>query len=337
LELAELLRFPCSNGKRPLIAGGFYGARRDWLDDSAFPLVGVRTGSANGFDCVDIDPEGQDWYRLNFDALPTTRAHSTPRGLHLFFRHVEGLRSSTGRIAKGVDVRAENAYVIFWPREGLPFEDWPICEWPTWLLRLAISTNAALGQGQASMNVVMDGPLGQLDVTHYRNYGDWLRLMMACRVAGSDRGDWIEWCVSDPMYADDAAEIERLWDTLKVDRITGWALRVEIRLAQLRNGICPKHTMPGALSEVHIGGDPDYQVQRRVSSILQIARRDEPGAFWASCVMREIISQGRINPRVAVELLCSAGVDRRVIAAGFLCVEDKLEDGERNGQLPLPD
>jgi hypothetical protein len=48
--------------------------------------------------------------------------------------------------------------------------------------------------------------------------------------------------------------------------------------------------------------------------------------------MREIIAEQRINPSVALQLLESAwpksqNVDaRRVIASGFLTVEDKLED-----------
>jgi hypothetical protein len=37
----------------------------------------------------------------------------------------------------GIDVRADGGYAIWWPREGLPIEDWPMCEWPEWLLELA--------------------------------------------------------------------------------------------------------------------------------------------------------------------------------------------------------
>ena len=42
------------------------------------------------------------------------------RRLHLIFRHTAGLRSSAGRIAAGVDVRATGAYIIWWPAAGLP-------------------------------------------------------------------------------------------------------------------------------------------------------------------------------------------------------------------------
>src|SRR5262249_22584581 len=129
----ELLRFPCSVEKHPLVPKGIYGAKRDWRDDRGWPLVGVPTGSVNDFDCVDIEPEGRGWYELNFDALPTTRAHSTPRGLHLLFRHVDGVRCSTGKIAKGIDIRGDGGFIIWHPREGLPFEDHPVCDWPDWL------------------------------------------------------------------------------------------------------------------------------------------------------------------------------------------------------------
>src|SRR5262245_45081593 len=115
--LETLMKFPCSYQKRPLIAGGFYGARAD-ANDRNWPLVGIPTGKVSGLDCLDIDPEGMDWYDLNFDALPLTRAHETRRGLHLLFRHADGLTCSTDRIAKGVDVRADGGYFIYWPREG---------------------------------------------------------------------------------------------------------------------------------------------------------------------------------------------------------------------------
>src|SRR6516164_2566451 len=119
-----LLCFPCNADKRPLTPHGFKDARRN-ADTSGWPLVGIPTGAVNGLDVVDIDPDGLRWYRLEFDALPQTRAHFTRRGLHLWFKHVEGMGCSTGRIAPGVDVKGDGGYVIDWSREGLPFEDWP--------------------------------------------------------------------------------------------------------------------------------------------------------------------------------------------------------------------
>src|SRR5262249_34811209 len=158
-----------------------------------------------------------------FDALPQTRAHETRRGLHLLFRHAPGLRCSTGRIAEGIDVRADGGFIIWWPREGLPFEDHPLCEWPDWLLKEAMRSGRPrdLGRSSVGMGYVNSShPLRLLDVTAYRNYDEWLRLMMACHAAGIKRETWVEWCTSDPLYANEADEVERLWDNLKVDQIT---------------------------------------------------------------------------------------------------------------------
>jgi hypothetical protein len=86
--------------------------------------------------------------------------------------------------------------------------------------------------------------LDALNVTEYRDHDRWLRLMMACHAAGIDGEVFIRWSTGDPIYAEDGEEIRRRWDSLQTDGgITEWALRVEIRLAQLNKGICPKHAM----------------------------------------------------------------------------------------------
>ena len=143
--LAELPAFPCSAGdKKPLTVHGFHDARRG-LDQSRWPLVGVPTGIE--FDILDIDPRngGADWYDQHFTALPLTRCHATRSGgVHLLFKPAPGLRCSSGRIAAGVDVRAGGGYAIWWPREGLPVEGAPLCEWPDWLLELALRRQSGL-------------------------------------------------------------------------------------------------------------------------------------------------------------------------------------------------
>jgi hypothetical protein len=135
MELEDLLRFPCNAQKRPAVRGNWQTAagKTDW---TGWHLVGVPTGAANGFDVLDIDLKngGDRWYDLNFDALPATQAHETQSaGLHLLFRHAEGVRNR-GNVFPGVDVRGDGGYVIFWPAAGLPFEQHPICDWPGWLL-----------------------------------------------------------------------------------------------------------------------------------------------------------------------------------------------------------
>jgi hypothetical protein len=152
--------------------------------------------------------------------------------------------------------------------------------------------------------------LSKLNPIDYRGRDDWLRLMMACHAAGIDREEFIGWSVSDPLYGNDWGEIERQWDALRPDGgVTGWAFRVEIRLADLIKGKCPRRSISphgSETSQVPLTTDgyviqQTGNLQRRVSSLLrEVSKGDEPKLFWASCVMREIIAEGRINPSIAV-------------------------------------
>jgi hypothetical protein len=96
------------------------------------PLIGVPTGESSDLAVIDIDPRhgGHEW--LAEQNLPETRVHATRSGgLHFLFRHLQGLKCSVGRIAPGVDVRAEGGYFIWWPASGhdvlcdSPPADWP--------------------------------------------------------------------------------------------------------------------------------------------------------------------------------------------------------------------
>jgi Bifunctional DNA primase/polymerase, N-terminal len=135
--------FPCHADKTPATPGGYKKATTDrkavaelWRRYPA-PLIGVPTGENSGLDVLDIDPRhgGDRWFSQHKARLPITRVHQTRSGgFHLFFRHESGVRCSTGRIAAGVDVRAEGGYVIWWPGVGLPVtSDMPVAPWPNWL------------------------------------------------------------------------------------------------------------------------------------------------------------------------------------------------------------
>jgi hypothetical protein len=98
----------------------------------------------NGFDVIDVDvkngAKGADWFWQQVWRLPKTRMHVTESGgYHVLLRHHEGLRGSVGRIAPGVDVRADAGYVVWWPAVGLPVANAGLlAEWPDWLLGLAV-------------------------------------------------------------------------------------------------------------------------------------------------------------------------------------------------------
>jgi len=139
--------FPCAHDKAPTCPHGFKDASRDpatlqqlWTNYPG-PLIGVPTGAVSGIDALDIDakhPPARDWWTANRAQLPPTRAHRTRSGgLHCLFQHTAGLSCSVGRVARGVDVRADGGYAIWWPAAGLPvLHDGESACWPAWLLQL---------------------------------------------------------------------------------------------------------------------------------------------------------------------------------------------------------
>ena len=217
---------PCGEDKKPRTKHGIDDAVQGvrWRN---YPLMGVLTGQRNGFDVLDIDGEaGLRWYSRNYDAIPQTRAHSTQRGCHLLFIHAPGLRCSTGRIAPGVDVKAERGYCIWWKREGLPWEENPICEWPDWLLAEAMrkprlemwpstlpssAPHGVVAELTAALFDELDPELWRSEGSQ-ESYDAWFALMMACKAAGIAREDWLEWCAGDECYADAGDEVGRKWD-----------------------------------------------------------------------------------------------------------------------------
>jgi hypothetical protein len=147
LELARtgLAVFPCAHNKKPCTPHAFYDASKDaetvqalWCRHAG-TLVGIRTGEASGLAVLDIDAKhaaARQWFADNRHRLLPTRAHRTPGGgIHLIFAHVDGLRCSQSRIARGVDVKAEGGYAIWYPAAGCPVLcEGPLAPWPAWLL-----------------------------------------------------------------------------------------------------------------------------------------------------------------------------------------------------------
>jgi hypothetical protein len=146
--------FPCRPDKAPACPHGHLDASHDlaavrdlwlrWQGD----LIGTPTGIINGFDALDIDPRhgGDVWRITHTGRLPPTRIHQTRSGgLHVLFRHADGVRNSAGKIAPGIDVRGEGGFVIWWPAAGCSvLHGGPLAQWPKWLLEVLIPPPAAL-------------------------------------------------------------------------------------------------------------------------------------------------------------------------------------------------
>lgn len=146
LSLAEefsLPVFPCGPDKKPRTTSGFKDASRnieqigEWFDLHDDVLVAVPTGRASNLLVVDIDPIGSSWYAENQGRLGAGRVHKTRRGHHLLYKMPGAeIRNSAGKLAPGVDVRAEGGYIIWWPAHGLEaigdLSD--LTEPPAWLI-----------------------------------------------------------------------------------------------------------------------------------------------------------------------------------------------------------
>lgn len=106
-----------------------------WWDSYPDANVGLRTGEPSGTVVLDVDPDGSATFAGLITELgqpPTTTVVRTPRGYHALYRH-PGVRvpSSAGKLGPGLDVRADNAYVVTAPStvDGIAYR-WRDDPWP---------------------------------------------------------------------------------------------------------------------------------------------------------------------------------------------------------------
>src|SRR5262249_15239215 len=78
--------------------------------------IGIATGTASGIFVVDIDGAEAELRKLETEhgALPPTVEVITARGRHVYFQMPDGsdIRNSAGKVAPGIDVRANGGYVL---------------------------------------------------------------------------------------------------------------------------------------------------------------------------------------------------------------------------------
>ena len=144
---AGLSVIPVGEDKVPLVAwkdlqSRFPTPEEVWSWYSVFSSnanLGIVTGVLSDLLVVDIDrPEAieeVERYLPDNLVIPTVK---TPRGMHLYFRHVPGLGNMRD-ILPGVDVRSEGGYVVCPPSKGYKWEvglDAGIPEVPPLLMKL---------------------------------------------------------------------------------------------------------------------------------------------------------------------------------------------------------
>jgi len=124
--LAEkgLAIFPClPRDKRPATPHGLKDATTDpieienWWHHNPNYNIAIATGAVSGVFVIDLDGADAEAELRKLEArhgvLPTTVESITGRGRHLFFKCPEKtVSNSAGKIAMGIDVRANGGYVI---------------------------------------------------------------------------------------------------------------------------------------------------------------------------------------------------------------------------------
>jgi hypothetical protein len=189
LALLGYAVFPCREDKAPACPRGFHDATKDpavvrrlfALPGAA--LIGVATGAASGFDVLDLDPRNGSNAWDGADRLPPTTVHSTRSGgTHWLFRHRPGQRCSAGRIAPGVDVKADGGYVIWWPSAGCELVLCePLEEWPEWIsVPVRSSSSMIMGQRDAPPSAAVAAALlDRMPNPDDLSRDDYARVMLA--------------------------------------------------------------------------------------------------------------------------------------------------------------
>jgi hypothetical protein len=136
---------PCGDDKRPTLKDWPERASADpdviaklWRSHAG-PLIGIVTGSRSGVSVLDVDPKHPEafvWWQDSHPLLLPARTYQTRSGgLHLYFRHREGVTNSQSKICRGVDTRGEGGCIIAWFAAGFDcFDHTPPQPWPAWLI-----------------------------------------------------------------------------------------------------------------------------------------------------------------------------------------------------------
>lgn len=249
IDLAErgFAVFPCLPSKVPATPRGFHDATNDpgavrklW---QRWPgaLIGIPTGRTNGFDVLDVDPRhgGDTWHDAHRHNLPDTRIHRTRSGgLHILFRHLNGVRNSAGRIAPGIDVRGEGGFIIWWPAAGCSeVAHGAPTEWPAWLHTGVLRKPAPKPNSTAT---IPQAKTDQLDV-RYRQWVEKLLENVRAAPDGTKHDTLLRTsrALGGIIAAAGIAEanaVTWLLAALPLDGVTNWAAAKQTALDGLQDG-----------------------------------------------------------------------------------------------------
>jgi hypothetical protein len=182
---------------------------------------------------------------------------------------------------------------------------------------------------------------------------EWYELLLGCKYVGISEADFIEWCVSDPDYAQDAEDIACHWHHARAKHGGAFWRELSKRGIKVRHvggdGQLQRHNtskVPPTEAEADPTSQPNLRrASARINSAISAIDRDptERCLFWASCLCAEIVHECKLSPTQIVNLIAGNAYPamrktlgkegiRRTIANAFRHVEEKyLEqpDGQK--------
>lgn len=160
-------------GKRPILKGWQKRPREAMEEATAWAAqgnVGLRTGRTSGVVVIDVD-EGGDAESLGLP--PTVTVRTGGNGTHFYYRCLEPLGNSSGKLGPHVDVRADGGQAVFpgsvHPDSGRFYEwvpgrspaDVRIADLPTHLLKRLRSPTLVSQTVLPSSTMALKGPCGR--------------------------------------------------------------------------------------------------------------------------------------------------------------------------------
>lgn len=158
--------------KHPRMNGGFKKATTDenqirrWWGQWPDASIGIPGGAANGFFVVDLDEKeaegisgGARWAELVAANGPDNNPpeiETGSGGMHLLYKYVDGISTSTGSLPEGIDIRGSGGYIVAppsihysgrryaWANDGIPADP------PEWLLTAIRTRTLVSADGLAS-------------------------------------------------------------------------------------------------------------------------------------------------------------------------------------------
>lgn len=227
--------------KTPLTEHGVLDASTDetiiraWWSKWPNANIGLACG-ASGLVVIDVDAKSggvQSWTQLknDYNLSDTLTSRTGGGGFHLIFADPKRqYRNSTGKIAPGIDTRAQNGYIVLPPSihpSGKAYQwDDPkaiIISFPaelsSRLIKQSEKKNAPIYRAHADEIVQAAEALNRLNKSRVDDYQEWINVGLSLHELGeAGRALWLDWSSHSAKF--DEPTCLKKWETFNPSEIT---------------------------------------------------------------------------------------------------------------------